>query len=208
MSVLNKLAFSLGRRDEVPNVELGKQIAAKNDKTAVKELVANLSSKKKDISNDCIKVLYEAGYIKPDLLLPYTKEFLGLLDSKNNRMQWGAMTALGCIAEEDPKTLYKVLPKILDAANKGSVITKDHCYKIMCAISGERSLAPKVFPLMMEFLLKSPANQLPSYAESTVPYVNDKNKAVFLKTLKKRLNDVETPSKKSRLEKVIRKLES
>jgi hypothetical protein len=208
MSVINKLASAFGRRDEVPNVELGKQIAIKNDKAAVKELVANLSNKKKDISNDCIKVLYEAGYLNPALLVPYTKEFLGLLDSKNNRMQWGTMTALGCIAAKDPKALYKALPKILDAANKGSVITKDHCYKIMCALCAEKALAPKVFPLMMEFLLKSPTNQLPSYAEATLPCVNEKNKAVLLKTLKKRLDDVETPSKKLRLEKVIRKLES
>jgi hypothetical protein len=208
MSVISKLACSLGRRDEVPNVELGKQIAAKNDKVSVKELITNLDHKKKDVSNDCIKVLYEAGNLNPALLVPYTKEFLSLLDSKNNRMQWGAMTALSSIAAEDPKSLYKVLPKILDAANKGSVITKDHCYKIMCALCAEKALAMKVFPLMMEFLLKSPPNQLPAYAEATLPFVNEKNKAVLLKTLRKRLDDVETPSKKSRLDKVIRKLES
>ena len=36
MSVINKLASSLHRRDEVPNQELAKQIAKTGDKKAVK----------------------------------------------------------------------------------------------------------------------------------------------------------------------------
>ncbi len=58
MNVIQKLASSLNRRDEVPNQELAKQIAGKNDKKAVKELIDNLANKSRDIENDCIKVLY------------------------------------------------------------------------------------------------------------------------------------------------------
>ena len=39
MTILNKLACSLGRRDEVPNQELAEQIVAANDAAAVKELI-------------------------------------------------------------------------------------------------------------------------------------------------------------------------
>lgn len=207
MGVIDRLAGSLGRRDEVPNVELGKQIAAKNDKAAVKELVANLTNKNKAISHDCIKVLYEAGYIKPALLVPYTKEFLSLLDSKINRMQWGAMTALSSIAKEETAELYKALPKLIDTANKGSVITKDHCYNILLGLYADKKYSDRIFPLMTEQLLKSPVNQLPKYAEDTLKVVSDKNRSVLHKTLSSRLNDVETPAKKKRLEKVIKKLE-
>ena len=38
MTVIDKLASTLNRRDEVPNHELAKQITDKNDKKAVKEL--------------------------------------------------------------------------------------------------------------------------------------------------------------------------
>ena len=94
MSILGKLASSLNRRDEVPNQELAKQIADKDDREAVKELVVNLSNNSKDIQNDCIKVLYEIGERKPALIAAYAKEFIDLLDHKNNRLQWGAMTAI------------------------------------------------------------------------------------------------------------------
>src|SRR5437870_10778075 len=120
MSIVNKLATSLNRRDEVPNQELAKQIAAKNDKNAVQELIENLNNKSKDIQNDCIKVLYEVGEIKPALISGYIKEFVALLENKNNRLQWGGMAALNKITLEDPKALYAVLPKIIAAADKGS----------------------------------------------------------------------------------------
>jgi len=207
MSVLNKLAISLGRRDEAPNIELAKHIAGKNDKNAVRELVETLSNTNKAIRHDCIKTLYETGYLNPSLISDYSKQFIEQLDSKNNRMQWGAMTALSSIAKKETKELFKALPKIIDVVDKGSVITKDHCYKIMCGLSADKTLAPKVFPLMMEHLLKSPANQLPKYAEETLPFVTDKNQGVLLRTLKKRLEDAGAPAKKARLEKVIKKLE-
>lgn len=50
MSVIPKLASSLGRRDEVPNQELARHIAANADQKAVEELVYNLSNKKRTFS--------------------------------------------------------------------------------------------------------------------------------------------------------------
>src|SRR5882672_12783926 len=131
MSILGKLASSLNRRDEVPNQELAKQIADKDDREAVKELVVNLSNKSNFIQNDCIKVLYEIGERKPALIAAYAKEFIDLLDHKNNRLQWGAMTAINSITLENPKVIYGSLSKIIAAADKGSVITKDYGVNIL-----------------------------------------------------------------------------
>ncbi len=61
MGVLDKLASALGRRDEAPNEELARAIAASADPGAVAELVSGLSNKDKAIQSDCIKVLYEIG---------------------------------------------------------------------------------------------------------------------------------------------------
>ena len=88
MTIIDKLASSLNRRDEVPNIELAKQIFTKDDAKAVKELIDNLSNKNKDIQNDCIKVIYEIGERNPALIATYIKDFLVLLSSKNNRLQW------------------------------------------------------------------------------------------------------------------------
>ncbi|SNY94935.1 hypothetical protein [Flagellimonas pacifica] len=204
MSVIDKLASSLNRRDEIPNQELAKEIVLSQDIEAVKVLVENLSNKKA-IQNDCIKVLYEIGGHAPKLISKYINEFIAQLSSKNNRLQWGAMTALGTITRERPKEIYTALPAILFAADKGSVITKDHAMNILIALCSQKDYAKNTFPLLIEQLLKSPTNQLPMYAERAIPIINDQNKILFVKTLASRLDDIEKETKRKRVEKVIKK---
>ncbi|WP_420400275.1 hypothetical protein [Flagellimonas sp.] len=204
IDIIAKLASSLNRRDEVPNQELAKEIVVAQDKKAVKELVDNLFNTKA-IQNDCIKVLYEIGDQDPKLIANYVDEFVSHLISKNNRLQWGAMTALGTITNEKPKEIYNHLPAILEASDKGSVITKDHGVNILIKLCALNNYAENTFPLLLEQLLKSAPNQLPMYAERAMPIINDKNKALFLKTLTSRLNDLEKESKRKRVEKVIKK---
>ena len=205
ISVIGKLASSLDRRDEVPNQELAKEIVLTKDKKAVKELVDNLSNKKA-IQNDCIKVLYEIGEQEPKLIADYVNEFVEQLDSKNNRLQWGAMTALGTITNERPKEIYAVLTTIVSAADRGSVITKDHAVNILIKLCTIETYSDNTFALLIEQLLKSPTNQLPMYAEKALPVVNNKNKDLFVKTLTSRLDDIEKETKRKRVEKVIKKL--
>lgn len=204
MSIIEKLASSLNRRDEITNQELAKEIVLSKNKKAVKELVENLSNKKA-IQNDCIKVLYEIGEQEPKLIAGYINEFVQQLHSKNNRLQWGAMTALGTITNERSKEIYAILPTILDAADKGSVITKDHAVNVLIKLCTTKSHSDSAFTLLIEQLLKSPTNQLPMYAERAIPVVNEKNKTLFVNTLASRLDDIEKETKRKRVEKVIKK---
>jgi hypothetical protein len=206
MTVIDKLATSLNRRDEIPNQELAKQIANSNDKKAVEELVENLNNKNKDIQNDCIKVIYEIGEVKPKLIAGFSEELIALLDNRNNRLQWGAMTALNTITNENPKTIYKALGKIIAFADKGSVITNDHCVGILIKLCSVKEYAEDAFSLLNERLKISPTNQLPMYAENALPIINEKNKAVFIKTLNSRLSEIEKDTKRIRVEKVIKKV--
>ena len=93
------------------------------------------------------------------------------------------------------------------AAEKGSVITKDHYVKILCSLAGKKEYNKDILALLNEQLLVSLPNQLPSYAEQALPYVTDKWKAVFVKTLQSRIDDLEQESKRKRLEKAIKKLQ-
>jgi len=206
MSILNKLATALNRRDEVPNQELARQLAAKSDQQAVKELVDNLSNKSRDIQNDCIKVIYEIGELKPALIAPYAKNFLGLLNSKNNRLQWGAMAALDKMTAEDPKLIYTSLPQIMDACNAGSVITRDNGVNILIRLCAIKAYAANASGLLMEQLMNCPVNQVPMYAERAMPIINEKNKKTFIQTLSSRLKDIEKETGKKRVEKIIKKL--
>lgn len=206
MAIINQLATSLNRRDEVPNKALAKKIAGTNDKKAVQELFEHLVNKNKAIQSDCIKVIYEVGTLKPKLIAVFSKELIALLDNKNNRLQWGAMTALDTIVNEDPKTIYKALAKIIAVADKGSVITNDHCVGILIKLCAIKEYASAAFSLLIERLKISPTNQLPMYAENALPVTTDKNKAVFIKTLQQRLPDIDKDTKRARVEKVIKKL--
>lgn len=138
MTIIEKLATSLNRRDEIPNQELAKEIVATNNKEAVKELIEHLNNKSKAIQNDCIKVIYEIGALKPKLIASCYKELIKQLDSKNNRLQWGAMTALNTIVNENPAAIFSALPKLIAVADEGSVITNDHCVNILIKLAASR----------------------------------------------------------------------
>jgi hypothetical protein len=205
MSILPELAYSLGRRDEVPNQELAAKIAGANNKAAIKELVANLQNKSKDIQHDCIKVLYEIGLLKPALISGYLPVFLSLLQSKNNRMQWGAMAAIDNLATRNEDAVFAVLPQIIDAADKGSVITRDRAVSVLIKLCRIKKYYDDAFELLMDQLRNSPHNQFPMYAEESFPVINDHNREAFINVIRNRLPDMETESKKKRLEKLVKK---
>jgi hypothetical protein len=206
MSIISKLASSLHRRDEVPNKELAQQIIKANDKKAIKELVENLSNKDAKIQSDCIKVLYEIGEHRATLIAGYDKEFLALLENKNNRLVWGAMTALDCITSINPKGIYKNLAKILATAEHGSVITKDHGVNILIKLAADKNFTDNSLTLLLGQLKTCATNQLPMYAENALPVITGKYKNDFIKVLTSRLNDIEKESKQLRVKKVIKKM--
>ncbi len=142
----------------------------------------------------------------PVLIAMYIKDFVGLLDNKNNRLQWGAMTALASVTSENPKLVYSHLARIIEAANSGSVITRDQAVNVLIKLSAVKPYADKAFTLLIEQLLKCPTNQLPMYAENAVAIVADKNRSRFVKTLSSRLDEIEKDSKRKRVEKVIKKM--
>jgi hypothetical protein len=208
MSVLHQLASSLNRRDEVPNQELAQRIAATNNKSAVKELVENLHNKNKEIPGDCIKVLYEIGAVRPDLIAGYYKEFGDLLQSKTNRLIWGAMTALDSIALNEPKGVHAMLPRILAATDAGSVITKDHAVGILAKLATVKAYRDDCISLLLEELMKSPNNQFPMYVEKALPVIGEKERQRFQVIIMKRMPELERESAKKRVTKVLKKLES
>lgn len=206
MSVLNKLASVKGIRNTEPNKELASVIIQAKDTKSIEELVGNLNHKNKNIQSDCIKVLYEIGEQKPELIAAYDQVFLDLLKHKNNRLVWGAMTALDCIANVKPKAMYAQLHTILDVANSGSIITKDHAAGILIKLSKDKSYARDTLILLLDFFKTAATNQLPKYAEDALPVITENLKKDFIKVLSSRLDEFDKETKKVRLEKVIRKL--
>jgi hypothetical protein len=132
--------------------------------------------------------------------------FIELLNSKDNRLVWGGMMALDYITPEKPKIIYNALPKIIDAVNKGSVISRDHCVGILIGLCSFKQYLKEIFPLLLEQLSSCPTNQLPMYAENCLPVINDSNKKSFIETLQVRIKEVEKESQKKRIEKAVKKI--
>ncbi len=129
-----------------------------------------------------------------------------MLTSKNDRLQWGAMTALYEISKSEPELIYDALPTIVKAADSGSVITRDNAVKILIELAKVSTYIKDAFALLMEQLLKCPTNQLPMYAELSLKIANEKNTSVLRATLENRMVEIEKESKRKRIEKVLKKL--
>ncbi len=208
MSTLEKIACMQGRRDEVPNQALAKDLAAKQDRKGIQKIAANLSNKDKNIQADCLKVLYEIGYIKPELIAPYVGDFLHLLASRNNRLVWGGMIALSTVADLKPREIFEHLEQVTRAMETGSVITVDNAVKVLARVAAvDPEYNRRIFPRLIQHLQDCPPKQLAPHAESSLSAVNHTNKKEFMAVLSGR-KDALAPAQAARIRKVVKAVES
>jgi hypothetical protein len=206
MSVLDKIAFFQNRRDEVPNQQLAKELAQTENIAGIKEIAENLQNKNQNIQNDCLKVLYEIGYLKPDLITDYIQDFLTLLKSKNNRMVWGAMIALATIADKKPNEIYAKIGDVTVAMNKGTLITLVWGTKTLAKVAAaDKNYGQKIFPFLISQLKKCLPRDVPIHAESILPAIDSENKQAFLNILESRKIEMNS-SQITRLKKVTKNL--
>ena len=204
--MFEQLAYSLGRNDETPNIELAIRLSENEDAARIHEIVSGLTHKNQAIANDCIKVLYEIGDRKPKLIAEYVDDFVSLLSSKNNRLVWGGMTALATIADLNPDAVYTNVDRILSAYHHGSVITVDKSITVfakLCKVN--RAYMERLFPLLIDHLKKCRAKEVPQHAERAAICVDKMNMNIFIEALaarKEELSDLQ----KARIEKFVRAL--
>lgn len=203
MSVLNRLASARNRRDEVPNQELARDLARKKDKAGIREIAGHLWDKDKNIQADCIKVLYEIGYIDPSLIARYAEDFLKLLQSRNNRLAWGGMIALSAVAELRADLIHAHLKEILKAMDAGSVITVDNAVKTLALAASKDAYRASIFPHLLDHLRTCRPKDVPQHSEKSLPAVDAGNKDEFIAVLEKRLEDL-SGTQIARVKKVIK----
>lgn len=111
-----------------------------------------------------MKVPYAIGTLKPALIQPYVSDFVRLLESKNNRLVWGAMTALGSVAPIAADEVGKHADAVMRATEKGSVITQDWGVRVLALVAGEAGKAQEthILPYLINFLKTCPAKKCPA----------------------------------------------
>jgi hypothetical protein len=204
MSVLNRIAASQGRRDEAPNRELAHDLAARADHDGIRELAANLDHPDQNVRSDCLKTLYEVGYLRPELVAGYAAEFLRLLRDRNNRMVWGSMLALSTIASLRADDLFQHRAEIQAVMAQGSVITVDNGIKILATIAAAHpSYRSELFPFLLHHLETCRPKDVPQHAEAIVQAVDAAHADGFVATLERRMTSM-SASRTTRLRRVIK----
>jgi hypothetical protein len=207
MSILNKIAFYQNRRDEAPNQEVAQALAQTRNQADIQEIAENMWAKDPNIQSDCLKVLYELGYLAPELIAEYADDFLKLLKHHNNRMVWGGMIALSTVADLKAAEIFPHVDEIVQVMKKGSIITVDNGIKVLALVASQKEDFRKViFPTLLEHLRTCRPKEVPQHAEKSLPAITAGNKSDFIRVLEKRLEDM-TASQTARLKKIIKTAE-
>lgn len=215
MPILNRLAAAQGRRDEAPNQELARDLAAREDRDGIRDLAANLHHADQNVRSDCLKTLYEVGYLKPELIADTAAEFLQLLRDRNNRMVWGSMIALATIAPLRPDELFQHRQRIQDALAEGSVtpylrppqvgagVTVDNGVKTLAAVAAAKdTYRAELLPYLFHHLQTCRPKDVPQHAEAILPAVDAAHADAFVAVLERRLGSM-SASQAARVQRVI-----
>ena len=207
MSTLDKIAFSQNRHDEVPNQILARELAETKNKDGIREIVENLGNKNKNVRSDCLKVLYEIGYLDPGLISDYGNDFLKLLKSKDNRMVWGAMIGLATIAGRHPKEIWEQIDDVIYITESGTVITLVWGMRALARVAAaDENYKEKIFPFLLKQIRVCIPRDVPTHTESILCAVDQKNKGELLSILEARRAEL-TPAQLTRLKKVFQYLD-
>lgn len=204
MSVLEQLASSLNIRGDEPNQELAGKLVDHQDREGIKELAENVGHKNANIASDCIKTLYEIGYKDPALIEEHVAVFLKAIHSRNNRLVWGGMIALGTIADRKAPEIFQQVDFIINTFENGSVITIDNAVLVLAKVASAGPDYEKViFPALIHHLKGCRAKEIPQHAEKTLYAIHTGNMDTFLRVLESRMDEM-TASQASRVKKIIR----
>ena len=208
MSALHKIAYYQNRRDEIPNQELARELANTKDLEGIREIAENLGNKNPSVQSDCLKVLYEIGYLAPDLIADYVDRFLALLRHKNNRMVWGSMIALATIAQLRPAEIWAQIDTVIDATERGTVITTVWGVKTLARVaSADEAYHQRLFPVLTKTLRECSPRDVPLHAESVLCAVDAVHEDEYRTVLESRQAEM-TASQLERLRKVMRQVEA
>jgi hypothetical protein len=207
MSALEKIAYYQNRRDEVPNQALARELAEAREASTIDEIASNLWNKNQNIRSDCLKVLYEIGYLDPVLIRGYVGDFLKLLKDKNNRMVWGAMIALGCIADRRPNEIWQQIDDVIYVLEHGSVITVLWGVRVLAKVAAKSPEShQRILPVLFTCLRTCISRDMPTHAESMLCAIDEASQVEFISILSARKLEL-APAGQKRLEKVLKQLE-
>lgn len=207
MPIQEKLAFALDRKDQEPNRLVARQIVESEGQRGIEDMIEFIESKPiKRAQMDAMLALAYAGELSPKTLAPHVDFLVSKLNDPINRVIWGSMIGLAHIAHLVQPKLFEALPKVIDAMDAGTVVTRDYGFRIMVDLYKDEQFQEDMFLLIQEQLMKAPSNQLGQYAERIIEVLNKNHLNPLIETLESRREDVTNEHHIKRLNKNLKKL--
>jgi hypothetical protein len=205
--MLSRLAVSVGRNDEMPNLELAADIVFGDDVDAVGTLVGVLERYDDLHAPDAARVLAEVGTRAPDLLLVHSDRLVEIIEGGHKEMLAFTMLALSPVASRYAEPLWPCrdlfwaaladLNQPANMAQSGAV----RLLAAMCATNPDyaRTLAGGLVDLLGKCMPKDVA----FFAESVLPALGAAHSHRAKPVLDRRLKEL-TPAEVARLRRAQR----
>ncbi len=207
MSISDQLAYSQGRKDQEPNKILAQGIADIEDTKRLIELITFIESKPhRRLQMDAALTVAYVGELNPEMLIPHVDFLIEKLKDTIDRVAWGSMIALSHISPLVLDQMYKHLPELLDAMDMGSIVGRDHGFKILVNLYREERYSSDMLFILLEQIRKAPSNQLGQYAERLIEVIKDEHKSELITVLEERGQDLTNEYHLKRLTKNLKKL--
>ena len=205
--IISRLSSGQDRRDQGPNRQLAEEIVRTQDQVLLNQVVAALEVQQTErVGNELVLVLTAISEKGPALLRNYSSLLLAKLESKSNRQVFGSMIALANIVNLVPEQIEAHLSTILSKMESGTVVTRDHGFRILCHLYTLATHRKSMGALILEQLHSAPDNQLGQYAERFLSVVHSEDRFSLEEVLESRMSYLTNEHHRKRLAKAILKL--
>ncbi|MBO1003939.1 hypothetical protein [Pseudogracilibacillus auburnensis] len=179
MSILNELSSATGTNNQEPNIIAANKCITNPD--LLEQIADGFTMKDQKLVGDCIEVFTKVSESQPELLEPYMKYVLPLLDSKVTRIRWEAVHTIALLAEINPHIIYEIEQKLINIIESDkSIIVRDYAITAFANLAkSNQENATFAFPILKHALqvwdgrhrrpaldgLKEVAKQVPEFKE-------------------------------------------
>lgn len=205
--LLGRLAVSMQRCDDMPNLELAAEIVQTDDEEALRILVSVLERHDDQHASDACRVIFEVGTRAPELLQPHTERLLSMCDESQKEMLPFTMYALSPVAHLHADSLWDMRDLFWSAltdltlpastAQAGAV----RLLSALCAAGPDyaRTLAGG----LVDLLGKCMPRDVAFFAESVLPALGTAHSHRAKPVLDRRMKEL-TPAEVARLRRAVR----
>ncbi|MCP4503318.1 MAG: hypothetical protein GY822_25560 [Deltaproteobacteria bacterium] len=209
--LLERLAVSSDRYDDLPNQELASQIVFHLDEEAVSILVSVIEGHDDVHAPDAARVVFEVGSRDEELLLPMLNRLIALCCEEHYEMLAFSMYALAPLGKYAAESLWEMRELFWQAitdADTHMQMTQVGAVKLLsCLCAAGPDNARTLAGGLVDLLGKCPPNDVAMFAESVLPALGTAHSHRAKPVLDRRMKEL-TPAEVARLRRAVRQAQS